>query len=108
MTFKMITVDEFNKEHGTSWKAPKSEYSGEVQGLYLGVNPEVVLEDGTLDAESTTFICNIDELDNDFWTWHREDMSYKYSWTGRLVFRGYYSSHYDFEERDEYFIEETV
>ena len=108
MKFEIITVDEFNKSHGESWKAPQSEYRGEIIGLCIGVTPEVVLNDGTLDAESTTFIYNLEELNNDFWTWHRDDMSYKYNWTGRLVFRGYYSSHYDFEERDEYFKEEKV
>lgn len=108
MTFKMITIDEFNKDHGTEWKAPLSEYKGEIPGFYIGVTPEIILKDGTLDAESTTFIYGIEDLNDDFWTWHRSDMSYKYEWTGRLVFRGYYSSHYDYEERDEYFVEENV
>lgn len=108
MKFEVITVDQFNKDHGTNWKAPMSEYRGELIGYQMGFTPEVKLKDGTLDAESTTFVYNAEDLNDDFWTWHREDMSYKYEWTGRLVFRGYYSSHYDFEEREEYFKEERV
>lgn len=108
MKFQVITVNEFNKDHGTNWKSPMSEYKGELIGLYIGVTPETVLKDGTLGAESTTFIYNIEYLNDDFWTWHREDVSHRYHWTGRLVFRGYYTSHYDYEEREEYFEEEKV
>lgn len=108
MKFEIITVTEYNKDHGTSWKSPMSEYKGEIPDMCIGLTPEVKLIDDTLDAESTTFVHSIDELNDDYWTWHRDDMSYKYEWTGRLVFRGYYSIHYDYEERDEYFVEEEV
>lgn len=108
MKFEIITVGQFNKDHGTSWKDPMSSYVGEIPGMCIGVTPEVRMADGSLDSESTTFIHTIDELNDDFWEWHRNDMSYKYKWTGRLVFRGYYSAHYDYEERDEYFKEERV
>lgn len=108
MEFKVITVDQFNKDHGTDWKSPMSEYKGDHSYLYMGVTPEVMMKDGTLNAESTTFIREIEELNDDFWTWHRDDMSYKYKWTGRLVFRGYYYCHYDPDERDEYYVEEKL
>lgn len=105
MQFEMISVSQFNKEHGKNWDAPAVDYRGEIPGLCIGVTPEIKLKDGTLDVESTTFIRSIEELNDGFWNYHRYDMSYKYEWTGRLVFRGYYISHYDSQEREEYFVE---
>lgn len=108
MKFEIITVDKFNKDHGTNWESSMTEYRGDELGFMIGVTPEIRLKDGTLDTESTTFINSLEELDDDFWVCHRADMAYKYEWTGRLVFRGYYTEYYDFEERDNYYIEEDL
>lgn len=108
MEFKVISVEEFNKDHGTSWKMPESNYQGEVSDLVVGVTPEVRMKDGTLNTESTTFVRSLDELNDEFWRWHRNEVSHRYEWTGRLVFRGYYAEVYDSSERDYYYVESKV
>lgn len=103
----VISVAEFNARSGKNWDMPKSEYIGEIPGYHIGLNKEVITKDGKIDAVSCDWPVYLDELDNDYEDWKQEwdyDM-FGLTYTGNVVFRGYWESHWDWEERDEYFTE---
>ena len=103
----VISVAEFNARSGKNWDAPMSEYIGEIPGYHIGLNKEVITKDGKIDAISCDWPVYLDELDSDYedekQAWDHDMFGLTY--TGNVVFRGYYESFWWDEERDEYFRE---
>ena len=103
----VISVAEFNARSGNNWDVPMTEYIGEIPGQLMGLNKEVITKDGKIDAVSCDWYYCLDELDspyeNEKQGWDSDMFGLTY--TGNVVFRGYYESHWDWEERDEYFTE---
>lgn len=50
---------------------------------------------------SVTFEYGMPDARADFWNFYARNLGWEL--TGRVVFRGYYEDHYDFEERDYYY-----
>lgn len=78
-------------------------YHGVIPGYSCGYNFEVKTRDGRIDFMSCTFDsrepeeCAEDECQKD----HMAFLGLTY--TGRVIFRGYYEEHYDYEERESYY-----
>lgn len=88
------------------WPTAKSyKDKGIVPGYVRGYNIEVTTPNGTTSWLSSNFIHGEpeDDLNDEYNLWRRSD----WGWvpTGRITFRGYYTEHYDYEERDEYVVE---
>lgn len=90
----------------TIWPTAKSyKDKGVIPGYVRGYNIEVTTSKGATDWLSCNFIYGEpeDELNDEYNLWRRSD----WGWvpTGRITFRGYYTEHYDYEEREEYVVE---
>lgn len=88
------------------WPTAKSyKDKGIIRGHVRAYNIEVTTREGVTDWLSTTFIHGEPEeyFNDEYNMWSRAD----WGWvpTGRITFRGYFTEHYDFEEREEYFVE---
>ena len=109
----IITIDEFNARSGKNWKTDNDcEFHGILPGYICGFNVEAK-KDGKIDAGSTCFTNDFEEIRNP-WTcdnWNdlgiSEDLLNCNGWTatGNIVFRGYFTSEYDWEEREEYYLD---
>jgi hypothetical protein len=89
----------------TIWETAKVyKDKGIIPGYLRGYNIEVTTTDGRTDWLSANYIWGEpeDALNDEYNLWRRSD----WGWvpTGRITFRGYYTEHYDFEEREEYVV----
>lgn len=78
-------------------------YHGIIPGYHCGYNFEVKTRDGRVDFMACTF----DTRSPEDFVEDEEQKDYMdylgFVYTGRVIFRGYYEEHYDFEERDYYY-----
>jgi hypothetical protein len=111
MNTNIISISEFNERSGKNWSHNNDcEFHGVIPGYVCGWNVEAT-KDGKIDAASTVFTNDYEEIRNPWSEEHwndlgiSEDLLNCNGWeaTGNIVFRGYYSEHYDFEEREEYY-----
>lgn len=111
MKTNIITIDEFLKKSGKTWSRDNDcEFKGIIPGYVCGWNVEAK-RDGIIDAGSTCFTNDYEEIlnPNESSYWNdlgiSEDLLNHNGWraTGNIVFRGYYIEDYDFEEREWYF-----
>ncbi len=85
------------------WPNVKSfEDKGAIDGYLRGYNIEVTTSKGITDWMSAHFFEGEPEehFNGEFEVWHRKEWGFVP--TGRITFRGYYTEHYDYEEREEY------
>lgn len=110
MNFEFIRI----KDTTTGWddKNANIRNYGEVPGYMIGFNVEVVNDKGELDYMSSRYLYgDIEEALNEEkeawgYIYGEDTCNYKgYYITGRLVFRGYFTEEYDWEEREEYIID---
>lgn len=104
---KYVIIDKEEAKKITGWETfmVDYEYRGVIPGYFCGYNFEVITRDGKIDFFSTTFTClTPDELMNsdcEYYAEFIEDCGCKP--TGRVIFRGYYTEGYDFDERETYY-----
>lgn len=98
----MVKVPDFTFTTVEGWDDCE-EFHGIIPGYACGYNFEVVTRDGRVDFMSCVFEHGTpsEVANGEFEQWYMEDLGFTY--TGRVVFRGYYEEHYDFEERDYYY-----
>ena len=108
MKTNIITLDEAIIRGELDWsKDNDCEFHGIIPGYVCGFNLEVE-KDGKIGYGSTCFTNDFEEIRNP-WTndhWNdlgiSEDLCNCNGWksTGNIVFRGYYTEHYDFDDRE--------
>lgn len=113
MKTSIITMKEYLERSGETWKMENDcEFRGIISGYVCGWNLEVE-KDGKISCASCVFDNDYEEVRNPNYTrnWNdlgiSEDLCELNGWkaTGNIVFRGYYTVHWDFEEREEYYKE---
>lgn len=113
MNTNVITLDEANARGKMNWsKENDCEFHGIIPGYVCGFNLEVT-KDGKFKYASCVFTNDFEEIlnpeDNEYWNdlGISENMYASNGWksTGNIVFRGYYTEHYDYDEREEYFMD---
>ena len=114
MTTNIITVDEALANGTWKWNKCENdcEFKGYVPGYVCGWCVECE-KDGKVDYCSTTFTNDFDEIrDPNFCRdWNdlgiSADLASMNGWTvtGNIVFRGYFTTGWDWEEREEYFVD---
>lgn len=87
-------------------ECPSPEYKGVLFGLSCGWQFEMT-KDGKVEYTSVTFFEG--DADECAACGYALDWYTELGWraTGRAVFRGYYTEHYDYAEREEYYIDAT-
>lgn len=112
MKTNIITIDEFNKRSGKDWKLDNDcEFLGIIPGYICGFCVEAE-KDGKISAGSCCFTNDYEEILNPNYSrvWNdlgiSEDLLNVNGWvaTGNIIFRGYFTEHYDYE-REEYYID---
>ena len=107
----IISIEQFNSRSGKNWGNDNvCEFRGIIPGYVCGFNVECE-KDGVISACSTCFTNDFEYIMNPQFdaNWNdlgiSEDFASHNGWksTGNIVFRGYYYSEYDWEEREEYF-----
>ena len=134
MRMEVVTVDEVIKEGVYPWNKGKNDidYKGDIPGYMVGFCLEIKKADGSLGYASCQFVDKLENLTlymadsyeeyNDigcqkvpgmtradwdvFITWDLCDRDGNQP-TGRVVFRGYFEEKYDFEERDNYYVDKS-
>ena len=112
MNTNVISLDEFNARSGKNWEDRNAcEFHGIIPGYVCGFNLEVE-KDGIIEACSTCFTNDYDEIRT---PWEYDDWNslgicldgLRTGWkpTGNIVFRGYHTVEYDFDEREEYYLD---
>ena len=111
MKTKVISLDEFNVRSGLGWKDDNAcEFRGIIPGYICGFNVEVE-KNGKIDACSCCFTNDYEEIRNpwecDNWNELGLCLDGLNGWkaTGNIVFRGYHIEDYDYEERENYYID---
>ena len=81
----------------------REEFHGIIPGYHCGYNFEVKGRDGRVGFMSCQFETGTPEevAEDEFQKWFMDNHGFTY--TGRVVFQGYFEEHYDFEERDNYY-----
>ena len=109
MNTNIITMKEFLKRSGKTWKITNDcEFRGVIPGYVCGWNLEVE-KDGKIDCGSCVFDNDYEVIRNSIDDYNdlgiSEELCSYNGWkaTGNIVFRGYFTEHYDFEEREEYY-----
>jgi len=111
MKTNIITIDEFNKRSGKNWKTDNDcEFHGVIPGYICGFCVEAT-KDGKISAGTCCFTNDFEEIinpnDNAYWNdlGISEDLLNINGWkaTGNIVFRGYFTEHWDWDEREEYY-----
>lgn len=85
------------------WSKPE-EYYGPVSGCVCGYGFEVKRADGHVGFRSCVFDYGTpaDVANDEFEQWMMENNGFEY--TGHVYFHGYFEKHWDWEERDDYYI----
>ena len=113
MKTNVITVQEFNARSGKDWTLENDcEFHGIIPGYICGFCVEAT-KNGKIDAASCCFTNDYEEIRNPNYNrdWNdlgiSEDLLSMNGWeaTGNIVFRGYFTEHYDFDERDNYYMD---
>lgn len=110
----VITINDFNFKNGNVFTTHSREFHGIIPGYVCGFHVEAV-KDGKTDCGSCCFTNDFENTwDPDF---HRgwNDLGISANcmrmngWdpTGNIIFHGYFEEHWDFEERDWYYIDKT-
>ena len=111
----VITMDQV-RANGYNWRDDNDcEFKGIVPGYICGWNVEVQ-KGGKIDYCSCTFTNDYEQMFiPGYWDgeWHCDynelgisaDLASTNGWevTGNIAFRGYFTEHYDWEEREEYY-----
>lgn len=115
MKTNVISFDEAVVRGNLNWhKRNICDFHGVIPGYVCGFNLEV-MKDGKIGYGSTCFTNDYEEIlnpwENDVWNdlGISEDLCNCNGWkaTGNIVFRGYYTEHWDSCEREEYFTESS-
>lgn len=113
MRTKIITMDEFVERSGKKWKMNNDcEFHGVISGYVCGFCVEAE-KDGTISAGSCCFTNDYEEIrnPNSCRDWNdlgiSEDLLNMNGWnaTGNIIFRGYFKPEYDFDEREEVYLD---
>ena len=120
----IVTVDQVIAEGKYTWNKDANDcaFHGIIPGYYIGLCVEVLKADGTYGYSSVTFVLaqDMDDIQLSIAESFEEDLRLNdisgmaslclhdgNTLTGRLVFRGYYDSRWDFDEREDYFIDRS-
>ena len=111
MKTNVITMKEFLKRSGKNWEITNDcEFHGVIPGYVCGFNLEVE-KDGKIDCGSCVFDNDYEEIRNTLSDYNdlgiSEELCSYNGWkpTGNIVFRGYFTEHWDFEEREFYYMD---
>ena len=113
MKTNVITIEEFNNRSGKNWTTDNDcEFYGVIPGYICGFCVEAE-KDGKISAASRCYTNDWEEIRNPNYDrdWNSlgisEDLLNLNGWTatGNIVFRGYFTEHYDFSEREEYYVD---
>lgn len=113
MKTNIITVKEFNARSGKNWKDENTcDFHGIIPGYICGFCVEAE-KDGKVNAGSCCFTNDYEEIINPEYNRNWNDLGISENllnmngWkaTGNIVFRGYYTEHWDYEEREEYYLD---
>lgn len=109
MKTTVITMKEYLKRSGETWNISNDcEFLGVISGYVCGFNLEVE-KDGKIGCGSCVFDNDYEEIRNTMNDYNdlgiSEELCSYNGWkpTGNIVFRGYFTEHWDFEERDNYY-----
>lgn len=109
MKTTVITMKEYLKRSGETWNISNDcEFLGVIPGYVCGFNLEVE-KDGKISCGSCVFDNDYEEIRNTISEYNdlgiSEELCSYNGWkpTGNIVFRGYFTEHWDFEERDNYY-----
>lgn len=120
----IATVDEVIAEGKYTWNKDANDcpFHGVITGYYMGLCVEVLKADGTYGYSSVTFVLARDIKDIQLTIAETPDEWYALNevssmadmclhngntLTGRLVFRGYYDAEFDYDEREDYYIDRS-
>lgn len=111
MKTTVITMKEYLKRSGETWDISNDcEFLGVIPGYVCGFNLEVE-KDGKIGCASCVFDNDYEEIRNTMSDYNdlgiSEELCSYNGWkpTGNIVFRGYFTEHWDFEERDNYYVD---